>query len=51
MRLLIDGVEVDRTAVPGEPEMDEGMQQYLAQNQHLNHEPPTAWNTLSSNEL
>jgi hypothetical protein len=23
----------------------------LAQTQHLNHEPPTAWNTLSSNEL
>ncbi len=24
---------------------------YLAQTQHLNHEPPTASNTLSSNEL
>ena len=24
---------------------------YMAQTQHLNHEPPTAWNTLSSNEL
>jgi len=23
----------------------------LAQTQHLNHEPPTAWNTLLSNEL
>jgi hypothetical protein len=23
----------------------------MAQTQHLNHEPPTAWNTLSSNEL
>jgi hypothetical protein len=23
----------------------------VAQTQHLNHEPPTAWNTLSSNEL
>ena len=23
----------------------------MAQTQHLNHEPQTAWNTLSSNEL
>jgi len=23
----------------------------MAQTQHLNHEPPTAWNTLLSNEL
>jgi len=24
---------------------------HKAQTQHLNHEPPTAWNTLSSNGL
>jgi hypothetical protein len=24
---------------------------YMAQTQHLNHEPQTVWNTLSSNEL
>jgi len=24
---------------------------YMAQTQHLNHEPPTVWNTLSNNEL
>ena len=25
--------------------------EYLAQTQHVNHEPPTAWNTLLSNKL